>query len=255
MSFELHKMGHVVNQLKERISVKFYNLYTTTIIISLLNINLQAAHNFELINDNPKIPIHVQANGGPWQLLDEKHYRYPVNVKENQLLIMVLSANEDKSSPISILFTPERVLEAAQQAGHKTTEAPTFYVSASIVSEKILGTGKSRYRVQLTPQRSEGAHNKTKFGLPLDNNVTQDMIDAIVKIETEAPAPAEQKESETAVFTTEDTTPPQENSQDPTNLEPAHVRHSRAKRARQKNIGGGKQTRQKSKLKKHVTNQ
>jgi hypothetical protein len=155
-----------------------------------------ATPNFDLINGNPKVPIHVQANGGPWQILDQHHYRYPVTVPENNLLIMALSANNDKSAAISIIFSPEKALDVAKRVGSSTTKAPTFYVTANIVTEKVPGSDKTIKHIQLAPQTSNGTSIQTKSGLSLENNVTQAMIDAIVAIASpEAPEQAEPKES------------------------------------------------------------
>ena len=168
---------------------------------SIFCINILAVHNFEILNGNPKIPIYVQANGGPWQLLGHKQYRYPINVPENNLLIMILSANENKTEPVSLIFAPEKALAVAQQVGSKITKAPTFYVTANVVT----GTDKTTKHVQLTPQATEGASNKTKFGLSLDNNVNQEIIDAIVEIASaEAPVIPADKDAPIALTTTKE---------------------------------------------------
>lgn len=161
--------------------------------------HLQAAHNFDLVNAHPEYPIYVQANGGPWQVLDKEHYRYPITVAENNLLIMSLSANEDKSAAINILFSPDKVRDAVQQVGIKTTSTPTFYVEAAVIPGKVLGSTKTINKIKLAPQKGEGNSNKTKSGLSLENNVTQSMIDAIVPItEQEQAEPTEPKESATS---------------------------------------------------------
>lgn len=176
--------------------MKLYMLVYTLLTTSLYT-NLLPTPNFDLINEDPKIPIHVSANGGPWQTLNQQHYRYPIEVPENSLLVMSLSANDDKSASISLIFAPERALDVAKQVGSKITKAPTFYVTASIVDEKVTGSDKTIKHVQLKPQISNGTGNKTKSGLSLENNVTQEMIDAIVGIATsETSEPTEYQESE-----------------------------------------------------------
>lgn len=140
-----------------------------------------ATPNFELISADPTTPIHVQANGGQWQTLNQKHYRFPVEVAENMLLIVSLSAHEDKSAPTSLIFAPERLLDIAKEIGAKITQAPTFYVSARVALQEIPEKNITIKRVILNPQTSPSGNNKTKSGLPLDNNVTQEMIDHIVQ--------------------------------------------------------------------------
>lgn len=175
-----------------------HNTLYLILITATLYINLKAIPNFDLINGDPKIPIHVQANGGPWQTLNQQHYRFPIDVPKNSLLVMSLSANEDKSAPTSLIFAPERALDVAKQVGSKITKAPTFYAVANVVIEKVPGSEKTIKHVQLMPQISSGTSNKTKSGLSLENNVTQEMIDAIVGIaSSENSEPEEQAEPET----------------------------------------------------------
>jgi len=158
------------------------SLYSITLIATLYICSfMQAIPNFELISADPTIPIHVQANGGAWQTLDQKHYRFPVEVPENMLLIVSLSANDDKSAPTSLIFAPERALDIAKEVGSTITKAPTFYVAAHIAQQEILGKNITIKRVLLKPQTSPSGNNKTKSGFPLDNNVTQEMIDSIVQ--------------------------------------------------------------------------
>ena len=174
--------------------MKITRFYLLVLVVTFTNVH--AAPNFDLINADPKTPIHVTANGGPWQTLDQQHYRYPINVPENSLLVMSLSANDDKSAPTSLIFAPERALDVAKQVGSQITKAPTFYVAAQVITEKIPGSDKTAKHVKLTPQKSVGKDNKTKSGLPLDNNVTQEMIDIIVGIaESDTQEPEEQSES------------------------------------------------------------
>jgi hypothetical protein len=159
-----------------------------SIILSIIVYShLQATHNFDLNNAEPKKPIYVQANGGPWQVLNKEHYRYPVNVPENNLLIMSLSANEDKSATITILFSPEKVRDAAQQVGIKTTYTPTFYVDATVIIQKDPHSTKTINLIKLTPQKGTGKSNKTKSGLSLEHNVTQGIIDTMVSITKQEP--------------------------------------------------------------------
>lgn len=172
------------------------------ITAAALPINLQAVPNFDLINADPTIPIHVQANGGPWQTLNQQHYRFPIEVPENNLLVMSLSANDDKSASTSLIFAPERALETAKHVGSKITKAPTFYVEANVITEQVQGTDKTIKRVKLTPQKSHGTSNNTKSCLSLDNNVTQEMIDVIVEsASSDNPEPEGQATSEPAVTT------------------------------------------------------
>ena len=172
------------------------------ILAAALPINLQAVPNFDLINADPTIPIHVQANGGPWQTLNQQHYRFPLEVPENNLLVMSLSANNDKSASTSLIFAPERALDVAKQVGSKISKAPTFYVEATVITEQVQGTDKTIKRIKLTPQKSHGTSNKTKSGLSLENNVTQEMIDVIVEsASSDNPEPAEQAEPESVVMT------------------------------------------------------
>ena len=174
--------------------MKITRFYLLVLVVTFTNVH--AAPNFDLINADPKTPIHVTANGGPWQTLDQQHYRYPINVPENSLLVMSLSANDDKSAPTSLIFAPERALDVAKQVGSQITKAPTFYVAAQVITEKIPGSDKTAKHVKLTPQKSVGKDNKTKSGLPLDNNVTQEMIDIIVGIaESDTQEPEEQMEA------------------------------------------------------------
>jgi hypothetical protein len=159
------------------------NLISTVILTAALCTHRSSytLPNFELISADPSIPIYVQANGGPWQTLDQKHYRFPVEVPENMLLIVSLSANEDKSAPTSLIFAPERALDVAKEIGENIHEAPTFYVSARVSLQEIPEKNVTIKRVILNPQTSPSHNNKTKSGLPLDNNVTQQMIDHIVQ--------------------------------------------------------------------------
>ena len=171
-------------------------LYKITAAAALYT-NLAATPNFDLINAEPQIPIHVSTNGGPWQTLDQQHYRFPINVPENSLLVMSLSANDDKSTPTNLIFAPERALDTAKQVGSKITKAPTFYVQAKVVVEKVPGSDNIIKHVQLTPQASLATGNKTKSGLSLENNVTQEMIDAIVGISaSDSEEPEQQDEAE-----------------------------------------------------------
>lgn len=158
----------------------------------------RAMPNFELYSADPKTPIHVQANGGIWQTLNEKHYRFPIEVPENSLLIISLSANDDKSAPTSLIFAPERALDVAKQVGSTIKKAPTFYVTAQVVSETVPGSDKPIKKVKLNPQTSHGTTNKTKSGFSLDNNVTQEMIDVIVETASSTSSEQAKEESEPA---------------------------------------------------------
>jgi hypothetical protein len=181
----------------------FKQLFTILSIIACSH--LQAAHNFDLINANPENPIYVQANGGIWQVLNKEHYRYPINVPENNLLIMSLSANKDKSAAITILFSPEKVRDAAQLTGIKTTGTPTFYVEATVITEKDPSSAKTINQIKMTPQKGIGDSKQTKSGLSLEHNVTQGMIDAIVSITKQEKAGPAEPESTTATMTVEPT--------------------------------------------------
>lgn len=177
------------------------NSLSAVFMVTILCNNIKAIPNFDLINADPKNPIHVSANGGAWQTLNQQHYRFPIEVPENSLLVLSLSANDDKSTPTSLIFAPERALETAKQVGSKTSKAPTFYVQATITIEKIPGSDKIIKHVQLSPQVSAGTTNKTKYGLPLDNNVTQEMIDLITGIAT-TEQPDTQERTKTEIIST-----------------------------------------------------
>ena len=114
--------------------MKIFDVLVSTIALCTYNM-IFSIPNFELISADPTIPIHIQANGGQWQTLNQKHYRFPVEVPENMLLIVSLSAYDDKSAPTSLIFAPERILDTAKELGIKVTKAPTFYVSARVATQ------------------------------------------------------------------------------------------------------------------------
>ena len=177
------------------------NIYYALTIATVLYTHMAAVPNFDLISADPKIPIHVTTNGGPWQTLNEQHYRFPIEVPENNLLLMSLSAHDDKSTPTNLMFSPERALDIAKQINAKITKAPTFYVQATVVSEKVPGSSSTIKHVRLSPQINHGATNKTKSGLSLENNVTQEMIDAFIGASDNV-NPNEQQPSEPLIITT-----------------------------------------------------
>ncbi len=160
--------------------MKIFNAVVSIIALCTYNLNFPIP-NFELISADTTIPIHIQVNGGQWQTLNQQHYRFPVEVPENMLLIVSLSAYDDKSAPTSLIFAPERILDTAKELGIPVTKAPTFYVSAHVATQEIPEKHITIKRVVLTPQTSPFGNNKTKYGFPLDNNVTQEMIDHIVQ--------------------------------------------------------------------------
>jgi hypothetical protein len=96
--------------------MKIFNAVVSIIVLCTYNLNFPIP-NFELISADPTIPIHIQVNGGQWQTLNQKHYRFPVEVPENMLLIVSLSAYDDKSAPTSLIFAPERILDTAKELG------------------------------------------------------------------------------------------------------------------------------------------
>ena len=148
--------------------------------------------NFEIINTHPEVPIYISANGCEWHTLGKQYPRYTTRIPNNNLFIVALTANDDQSMPISFMFSPERILDVARRVGSKSPIAPTFYVQADVIEEKIPSSNKITKRVKLSPQVYSQTNLKTKSGLSLEHNVTQEMIDALVeqtKVSQDAQAP------------------------------------------------------------------
>ena len=153
--------------------------WLSTVVLSVMFMSLSATENFNLINSEPKVPVHytltvfdgtgATIQNVPWKVLNQAHHEVSATVPDNGLLKLTLSAKSNGTNPTHFIFYPQPVTQGINVPDDFLPL--TCYIEANISSPSN--------QVLIAPQNENPAtrgSGTTKYGLPLIKNVTHPLI-------------------------------------------------------------------------------